>query len=100
MSIRSTCEKGFRVYLAEQHKNSMDKALGKGVVVGGIGAGVAYGIDRVMDWNTPWYYLAGIFVLLTAASLGNGVMTANAEDLDHKEAFDAICAKYEEKDGE
>jgi hypothetical protein len=32
--------------------------------------------------------------------LGNGVMTANAEDLDHKEAFDAICAKYEEKDGE
>ena len=99
MSIRSTCEKGFTVYLAEQHKKSMDKALGKGLLVGGVGATFVYGIDQLMNWETPWYYIGAIFALLTAASLGNGIMTTNSQDLEHKEAFDAVCKKYAE-DGE
>ena len=42
MSIRSTCEKGFKVYLAEQHRDSMDNALGKGVLIGGLCSGLFY----------------------------------------------------------
>ncbi len=101
MSIRSTCEKGFTVYLAEQHRNGMEKSLGKGVLVGGVCAGLFYGLDRAMNLETPWYYIASIFVLLTAASVGKGAISANSEDLEHKEAFDAVCKKYsEEESGE
>ena len=52
-----------------------------------------------MKWETPWYYIGAIFALITAASLGSGIMTNNSQDLEHKEAFDAVCKKYSE-DGE
>ena len=101
MTIRSACDKGFTVYLAEQHKTGMEKALGKGVVVGSVVTGLLYGIDRIFNLEIEWYYLLSPFVLITTASVGKGAISANSEDLEHKEAFDAVCKKYsEEESGE
>ena len=100
MTIRSTCEKGFKVYLAEQHRRSMDNALGKGVVIGGLCSLLFFGLDRSMDLDAPWYMAPSIFVLLTAASIGGGVISMNSEDLEHKSAFDAVCGKYDKDDEE
>ena len=98
MSVRSACGKGFRSYLAEQHKVTMDKALGKGVVVGGICTAILYGLDRAFDFKLSAYWYVSSFSLLTAASAGTGILFLNSEDLEHKAAFDSICSKYEEKD--
>ncbi len=98
MSIRSTCEKGFKVYLAEQHRDKMDNALGKGVVIGGLCSALFYGLDHFMKMDAPWYMAPSIFVLITAASVGGSAISMNSEDLEHKEAFDAVCKKYSEED--
>ena len=36
----------------------------------------------------------------TAASVAHQSVGVSSEDLEHKEAFDAICSKYNEKDDE
>ncbi|MBT4661575.1 MAG: hypothetical protein HOC18_06695 [Candidatus Marinimicrobia bacterium] len=101
MSIRSACDKGFTVYLAEQHKEGMEKALGKGVVVGGVITGLLWGADQFLKLDVPWWGFVSTFTILTGLSVGQGAISANSEDLEHKEAFDAVCKKYsEEESGE
>jgi hypothetical protein len=101
MTIRSACDKGFTVYLAEQHKEGMEKALGKGVVVGGVITGLLWGADQFLKLDVPWWGFLSTFTILTGLSVGQGAIFANSEDLEHKEAFDAVCDKYsKEEDGE
>ncbi len=101
MTIRSACDKGFTVYLAEQHKDGMEKALGKGVIVGSIITGLLWGADQFFKLDVPWWGFLSTFTILTGLSVGQGVVFANSDDLEHKEAFDAVCDKYsEEESGE
>lgn len=101
MTIRSVCDKGFTTYLAEQHKEGMEKSLGKGVVVGSIITGVLWGADQFFKLDVPWWGFLSTFTILTGLSVSQGAIFANADDLEHKEAFDAVCDKYEdETDGE
>ena len=101
MSIRSACDKGFTTYLAEQHKEGMDKAIGKGVIVGSVMTGILWGSSEFFNLDVPWWGFLSTFTILTGLSVGQGAIFANAEDLEHKSAFDAVCDKYsEEESGE
>lgn len=100
MSVRSACSKGFRSYLAEQHKTNLNISVSKGMIAGGLASGLLFAINRFAKLDIEWYYQLAPFGLVTAASVGHGAITANSGDLEHKEAFDAICSKYEEKEGE
>ncbi len=98
MSVRSICEKGFHTYLAEQHRSSMGKSVSKGLVAGGIASGFLAIINHFGKLDIEWYYLLTPLPLLTAASVAHESVGINKEDLEHKEAFEAICSKYNEKD--
>ena len=98
MSVRSACSKGFRSYLAEQHKANINLSVSKGMIAGGLASGLLFAINRFAKLDIEWYYQLAPFGLVTAASVGHGAITPNAGDLEHKEAFDAVCSKYEEKD--
>ena len=98
MSIRSACDKGFTAYLAEQHNDGMEKALGKGVVVGGVITGLLWGSSEFFKLDVPWWGFLSTFTILTGLSVGQEAIFSNRNDLEHKEAFDAVCSKYEEKD--
>ncbi len=98
MSVRSICEQGFHTYLAEQHRSSMGKSVSKGLVAGGIASGFLAIINHFGKLDIEWYYLLTPLPLLTAASVAHESVGINKEDLEHKEAFEAICSKYNEKD--
>lgn len=100
MSVRSICEQGFHTYLAEQHRSSMSKSVSKGLVAGGIASGLLFAINRFGNLGIEWFYLLTPLPLLTAASVAHESVGINKEDLEHKEAFEAICSKYNEKDDE
>ena len=100
MSIRSACDRGFTTYLAEQHQTSLQGSLAKGVAVGGVITGGLWGADQVFKLNIPWWAFLSTFSILTFASIGQGVVTLNSEDLEHKAAFDAVCSKYAKESGE
>ncbi len=38
--------------------------------------------------------------MITVVSVGVQSVGEHSEDLEHKEAFDSICSKYDEKDEE
>ena len=100
MSIRSACDRGFTTYLAEQHRSSMSKSVSKGLVAGGIASGLLFAINRFGNLGIEWFYLLSPLPLLTAASVAHESVGINKEDLEHKEAFEAICSKYDENDDE
>ena len=98
MSIRSTCEKGFHAYLAEQHKAEMDSSLSLGLGVATVSTGLLYFANQKLDLGLPLWQILSTFIVITGASFIPTVFTLNSEDISHKEAFDAVCGKYEEKD--
>jgi hypothetical protein len=104
MSVRSVCEHGFHTYLAEQHRASMSKSISKGLITGGIASGLLAILNRVGNLNIEWYYLLTPLPLLTAGSVAHQAIGESSQDLEHKEAFDAVCGKYakddEDTDGE
>ena len=100
MSIRSACAKGFTTYLAEQHKSSLQESIGKGVAIGGLMTGGLWGADQAFDLDYPWWAFLSTFVIVSSFSLGNHLVSVNNADLEHKAAFDAVCGKYDEEDGE
>ena len=100
MSVRSICEQGFHTYLAEQHRSSLNKSISKGLIAGGVASGLLFVLNRVGNLDIEWYYLLTPLPLLTAASVAHQSVGVSSEDLEHKEAFDAICSKYNEKDDE
>lgn len=100
MSVRSICEQGFHTYLAEQHRSSMSKSVSKGLIAGGVASGFLAIINHFGKLDIEWYYLLTPLPLLTAASVAHESVGINKEDLEHKEAFEAICSKYNENDDE
>ena len=100
MSVRSICEQGFHTYLAEQHRSSLNKSISKGLIAGGVASGLLFFLNRVGNLDIEWFYLLTPLPLLTAASVAHQSVGVSSEDLEHKEAFDAICSKYNEKDDE
>jgi len=100
MSVRSICEQGFHTYLAEQHRSSLNKSISKGLVAGGVASGLLFALNRFGNLGIEWFYLLTPLPLLTAASVAHQSVGVSSEDLEHKEAFDSICSKYEEKDDE
>ena len=101
MSVRSTCEKGFHAYLAEQHKSKMDSSLSLGLGVATVFTGLLYLSNEKLGLNLPMWQVFAVFPVITSASFIPTVFTLNAQDIEHKEAFDAVCEKYdEEEDGE
>jgi|TARA_R110001592_G_scaffold32839_12_gene114614 hypothetical protein len=100
MSVRSACSKGFRAYLAEQRQITMKASLSKGLVAGGLASGLFAIINRVAKLDADWYEVLAPFGLVAAGIVGHQAITANSADLEQKEAFDAVCSKYEEKEGE
>jgi len=98
MSIRSTCEKGFHAYLAEQHKAEMDSSLSLGLSVATVSTGLLYFANQKLDLGLPLWQILSTFIVITGASFVPTVFTLNSEDISHKEAFDAVCGKYEKKD--
>jgi len=97
MSIRSACSKGFTVYLAEQHKEGMEKAIGKGVVVGSVMTGILWGSSEFFNLDVPWWGFVSTFTILTGLSVGQSAIFANSDDLEHKEAFDAVFSSIPKK---
>jgi len=100
MSIRSTCEKGFHVYLAEQHKAEMDSSLALGLSVATVCTGLLYVANEKLGFDLPLWQVISVFPIITGASFIPTVFTLNSEDISHKEAFDAVCGKYDKKDEE
>ena len=100
MSVRSVCEKGFHTYLAEQHRSSVDKSLSQGLVAGGVASGLYTIANHYLNFSDEWYYNFAPLVIITAASVAYQSVGVSASDLEHKEAFESICSKYEEKDEE
>jgi len=100
MSVRSICEQGFHTYLAEQHRSSLNKSISKGLVAGGVASGLLFALNHFGNLDVEWFYLLSPLPLLTAASVAHQSVGVSSEDLEHKEAFDSICSKYEEKDDE
>ena len=100
MSVRSICEQGFHTYLAEHHRSSLNKAISKGVVAGGVASGLLFALNRFGNLGIEWYYLFSPFPLLVFGSVAHQSVGVSSEDLEQKEAFDAICSKYDEKDDE
>mgnify|MGYP003126523478 FL=1 len=98
MSIRSTCEKGFHAYLAEQHKAEMDSSLRLGLSVATVCTGLLYFANEKVGLNLAGWQVLSVFPIITAFSFFPTVFTLNSEDISHKEAFDAVCGKYEKKD--
>ena len=98
MSVRSICGQGFHTYLAEQHRSSLNKSISKGLVAGGVASGLLFALNRFGNLGVEWFYLLSPLPLLTAASVAHQSVGVSSEDLEHKEAFDAICSKYDEKD--
>ena len=78
----------------------MGKSVSKGLVAGGIASGFLAIINHFGKLDIEWYYLLTPLPLLTAASVAHESVGINKEDLEHKEAFEAICSKYNEKDDE
>ncbi len=99
MSVRSVCESGFHTYLAEQHRMSATTALSRGLLVGGAGSALFAFANAKLSLGANQLLALVPITVVTAFSVLHGSMTANKEDLEHKEAFDAICSKYDE-DGE
>ncbi len=101
MSIRSTCEKGFPVYLAEQHKAEMDSSLTLGLGVGTIATTALYILNqKVSGLNLEGWQILCVLPIVTSFAFFPTLFSKNAEDITHKEAFDAVCSKYAEKDEE
>tara|TARA_R110002012_G_scaffold97632_7_gene234460 strand:- start:175 stop:489 length:315 start_codon:yes stop_codon:yes gene_type:complete len=104
MSVRSVCEKGFHTYLAEQHRSSMKQAVSKGIFAGAISSGLLALANHYGNLGISWYYVASPFALITASSVAHQAIGESSQDLEHKEAFDAVCGKYakddEDTDGE
>ena len=101
MSVRSVCEQGFHTYLAEQHRSSMKSALSKGIFAGAISSGLLALANHYGNLDVAWYYVASPFALITASSVAHQAIGESSQDLEHKEAFDAVCKKYsEEESGE
>ena len=98
MSVRSTCEKGFHTYLAEQHKAEMDSSLSLGLGVATVCTGILYFANEKLKLNLPMWQVLSVFPIITGASFIPTVFTLNSDDISHKEAFDAVCGKYEKKD--
>jgi len=100
MSVRSVCDRGFRVYLAEQHRMSMKKALSHGLVAGGIATGCFALVNHFGKLDADWWITFALLPMITVVSVGVQSVGEHSEDLEHKEAFDSICSKYDEKDEE
>ncbi len=97
VSVHSVCSQGIHAYLAEQHNSFRKEKLGKGLIVGGLTSGLLIGINQGLKLDIPTPYLFIPLLMIGAVSVGEGIMLQNAEDLDHKEAFDFMC---KEKEGE
>ena len=97
VSVQSVCSQGIHAYLAEQHNSFRKEKLSKGLIVGGLTTGLLIGINQGLKLDIPMPYLFVPLLMIGAVSAGEGLMLQNAEDLDHKEAFDFMC---KEKEGE
>ena len=97
VSVQSVCSQGIHAYLAEQHNSFRKGKLGKGLIVGGLTTGLLILINQGLKLDIPMPYLFVPLLMIGAVSAGEGIMLQNAEDLDHKEAFDFMC---KEKEGE
>ena len=100
MSVRYICESGFHTYLAEQHRLNSNNALTRGLLVGGVGSFIFALANSKLKLGANQLLALVPLTVVTAFSVLHGNMTANKDDLEHKEAFDAICSKYDEEDGE
>ena len=100
VSVQSVCSQGIHAYLAEQHTSFRKGKLSKGLIVGGLTSGLLIGINQGLKLDIPMAYLFIPLLMIGAVSAVEGIMLQNAEDLDHKEAFDFMCKEKEGEDDE
>ena len=100
VSVHTVCSHGIHAYLAEQHDYFRKGKLSKGLIFGGLTSGLLIGCNQLFKLDIPKPYLFIPLLFVGAISVGEGIMLQNAEDLDHKEAFDFMCKEKEGEDDE
>tara|TARA_R110000824_G_scaffold61907_6_gene164235 strand:- start:333 stop:572 length:240 start_codon:yes stop_codon:yes gene_type:complete len=79
----------------------MDSSLTVGLSVATVSTGVLLFLNEKLKLNLAFWQILTVFPIITSFSLFPSLFSRNSEDLEHKEAFDAVCKKYsEEESGE
>lgn len=93
--IRSACSKGLNAYLAEQHTVFRTQKLAKGMLTGAVASGGLILANKFFSLGFDWWENLIPFGLITIASAGAGVISANSQDIEIKEAFDVVCKTFD-----
>ena len=92
-SVSAACARGFPAYLAEQHAAFRSRKLSQSVLFGGLSSVALFITNRTLNLEIPAPYLFVPLVFVSAIGIGEGILTANNDDMEHKEAFDDVCNK-------
>jgi len=100
VSVSSMCKQGVHAYLAEQHEVFRKRKLAKGIAFGSVSSLVLAFVNQRAGLGIPIPYLFVPLGFLTVMGMGEGIMLANNDDLEQKEAFDFMCKEKEGEDDE